>query len=249
MNLVIDIGNTKIKAAIFEKNILICSYSFGRVDDFKEAKHWPLYVNSIQKIILSNVTNIEIIQFLKDVFSSASILSVSASLKLPFRVDYETPHTLGSDRIAAAAAAIAEFPDQNVLVVDFGTCIKYNVIAQNTFIGGAISPGLQMRYNALNYYTGKLPLLYPFSIQEQPDLIAKNSEDNLHSGVVNGCLAELNYFIENIMAIYSGNLKILYTGGDAEFFYKLSKRKVFLRPYLILSGLNELLEYQKKSEI
>ncbi|GAB4209476.1 MAG: type III pantothenate kinase [Bacteroidia bacterium] len=243
MNLVIDIGNTRIKLAVFDHHSVVQSYALNNFTEFQNNVPWDKYTSSLKKIIISNVTNTQITAFLQDKMPHIPIVVVSANMRLPFQIDYATPHTLGADRIAAVAGAVAEFPNKNLLIVDFGTCIKYNICINRVFVGGAISPGVQMRYNALNYYTGKLPLL-KFNASQLPAVVGKNSFDNLHSGVINGCMAEVRFFIDFVRERYSDDPEIILTGGDAIFFENLLERKVFLRPYLILNGLNELLEYQ-----
>ncbi|RME15786.1 MAG: type III pantothenate kinase [Bacteroidetes bacterium] len=243
MNLVIDIGNTRIKLAFFKHHLMVQSYTLNDFTEFQTNVPWDRYIPLLKKIIISNVTNTEIAGFVQNKMPHVPIVEVSANMRLPFQIDYETPHTLGSDRIAAVAGAMAEFPKENLLIIDFGTCIKYNFSINGVFAGGAISPGVQMRYNALHHYTGKLPLL-KLDVLQLPVVIGKNSFDNLHSGVINGCIAEVRFFIDAARQKYSDGLKIILTGGDAIFFENLLERKVFLRPYLILNGLNELLEYQ-----
>lgn len=243
MNLVVDIGNTRIKSAVFDCHSIIQSYTLNNFAEFQNNVPWDKYRSLVKKIIISNVTNTEITAFLQDKMPHVPVVAVSANMRLPFQMDYETPYTLGPDRIASVVGAVAEFPNENLLIVDFGTCIKYNFCINRTFVGGAISPGVQMRYNALHHYTGKLPLL-KFDTLQLPAVVGKNSFDNLHSGVINGCMAEFKFFIDFARERYSDDLEIILTGGDAIFFENLLERKVFLRPYLILNGLNELLEYQ-----
>lgn len=242
MNLVVDIGNTRVKSALFKQKNLNHLFVFDTVKDFQNNFEKLLQQHPVKQIIVSNVANTELDTFLKSKFTK--VFTVSVNLKLPFLIEYETPHLLGQDRIAAVAGALSEFSG-NLLIIDFGTCIKYNVVIDKTFKGGAISPGLQMRYNALHHFTGKLPLLNFTETNKLPDIVGKNTFENLHSGVINGCIAEVNYFIDEIEKKFGEEFKIIATGGNANFFEKLLKRKVFLRPYLILNGLNEILDYQQ----
>lgn len=242
MNLVIDIGNTRIKVGVFNHSVLQHFFHFQSIEELVNNASLKEILPSVKAIIISNVASPSINEFITTHTSVETIYVVSNQLPLPFKIDYETPHTLGSDRLAAVAGAIKEFNHQDSLIIDFGTCIKYNLVINNTFQGGAISPGLNMRYKALHDYTEKLPLLAP--AYQNNLLIGKNTPYNLHSGVVNGCIAEIRFFIDQIMAIYP-DLKIVITGGDSIFFHEFIERKVFLRPFLILNGLNEILEYQK----
>ncbi len=244
MNLAVDIGNTRIKAALYEYHSLKQLFIFNSFQELQQDQEFSEKLNTITNIIISNVAQKELLSYLQNNIPQHAQLFILQlpKLQLPFTIDYLTPHTLGSDRIAAAAGGIAEFNNASILIIDAGTCIKYNLIHNKTFLGGAISPGLLMRYKALHYYTGQLPLLHP----ENPPfpILGKTTNENLHSGIVNGCLAEIHHYITYFEKIYP-ELKIILTGGDATFFEKLSERKVFLRPYLILDGLNTLLEYQK----
>lgn len=242
MNLVVDAGNTRIKLGFFENKNLLQHFVFNHIQEIDANEVLKKYFEKVKYVIVSNVTEVEIDIFFRKYLSNASILNFSTLKNFPLQIDYKTPHTLGQDRIACAAGAIKEFQDTNILVIDLGTCIKYNVINNKTFVGGAISPGLQMRYKALHHFTGKLPLL-DFNENISLHIIGKDTQENLHSGVINGCVAEINYFIDNITGD-ADNWVIVLTGGDALFFEKVIKRKVFLRPYLILNGLNEILEYQ-----
>ncbi len=244
MNLVVDIGNTRIKAALYEYLSLKQLFVFNSLQELQQDKEFSETLNTVTSCIISNVAQKELLSYLQNKISQHAHLFILQlpKFQLPFAIDYLTPHTLGSDRIAAAAGGISEFNNAAILIIDTGTCIKYNVIHNKTFLGGAISPGLLMRYKALHYYTGQLPLLHPEN--HLFPILGKNTNENLHAGVINGCLAEIHYFINYFEKIYP-ELKIILTGGDATFFEKLSERKVFLRPYLILDGLNTLLEYQK----
>ncbi len=246
MNLAIDIGNTRIKAGIFNHHTLLQDFTFLSIDELIENKELKNILPSVKSAIISNVADKVLVNYLKKIFFVRKIYELSIDLPLPFKIDYETPHTLGSDRLAAAAGAINEFTDENILVIDFGTCIKYNVVIDKTFCGGAISPGLEMRYKALNHYTNKLPLLQAKNSNiKNLFIVGKNTHDNLHTGVINGIIGELKFFIDKITSYYNNDLKILITGGDAIFFEPHIERKVFLRSSLILNGLNEILEYQQ----
>ncbi len=247
MNLVIDIGNTKVKTGLYEHNILRHFFIFDKVDDIFRSKEIKDVIRHIDAAIASNVSDAGLYDVIKNYFHYIPFYQVSATLKLPFKIDYESPPTLGSDRIASVAGALNEFSDTPILVIDFGTCIKYNFISQKIFLGGAIAPGLNMRFQSLHHYTEKLPFIeiQEKYLQKNITVIGKNTQDNLYSGVINGCLAEVRYFIDYAMNTYGHELKIVITGGNANFFEKLIERKVFLRPYLILNGLNDLLEYQK----
>src|SRR5690606_27467864 len=143
----------------FENKNLLQHFVFNHIQEIDANEVLKKYFEKVKYVIVSNVTEVEIDSFFRKYLFNASILNFSTLKNFPLQIDYKTPHTLGQDRIACAAGAIKEFQDANILVIDLGTCIKYNVINNKTFVGGAISPGLQMRYKALHHFTGKLPLL------------------------------------------------------------------------------------------
>jgi type III pantothenate kinase len=165
----------------------------------------------------------------------------SAETKIPLKNLYRSVSTLGSDRIAASVGAYFLQPDKNFLVIDAGTCIKYNFTnAQNEYLGGGISPGIQMRLISLHEHTSKLPLV---KLTEDPiDLIGENTEQSILSGVVNGVISEIDGIIDGYQNRFPGIL-VLLTGGDSEFLAKRLKNSIFAHQNLVLKGLNDILNY------
>jgi type III pantothenate kinase len=158
---------------------------------------------------------------------------------------YDSPETLGKDRLAAAVAGNHLFPNQNVLVIDAGTCIKYDFInAQAEYLGGAISPGLQMRFNALHIFTEKLPLI---ELTVFKTLIGKNTTDSLLSGVINGTLSEIDGIIDQYREIYP-EIQIVLSGGDAEYLVGKLKKGIFAVSNIVLQGLKIILDYNDKQK-
>ncbi|MEM9687646.1 MAG: type III pantothenate kinase, partial [Bacteroidota bacterium] len=194
MNLVIDIGNTAVKVAVFKEEDLVFQ---ERSDiDTLELRMMSLYKRySIQYAIVSNVSKLP--ETLMDALSRQYSLHIlTHNSKVPFKNCYATPETLGVDRIALASAASYQFPDKNVLIIDAGSCITYEFInAENNYLGGAISPGIQMRYKALHTFTGHLPLLQPDIFS---DVTGNTTASSIHSGILNGIINE----IEGIIAQY-----------------------------------------------
>jgi type III pantothenate kinase len=155
---------------------------------------------------------------------------------------YATPKTLGNDRIALVSAASKLYPSQNVLVIDVGTCITFDIInSENQYLGGAISPGLQMRYRALNTFTENLPLLEP---QEEVNLIGNTTMMSMHSGVIFGIISEIDGVISMYKSQYK-DLTIILTGGDSVFLCKRLKNSIFANSNFLLEGLNYILEFNK----
>jgi len=199
----------------------------------------------LNQAILSSVKSVdnEILQFLSGNFDL--FIELDHLTELPIENLYETPETLGKDRLAAAVGANELFPDQNLLVIDAGTAITYDLVSEkNQFLGGNISPGLQMRFNALNHFTGKLPLV-SYSDEFQP--IGKNTTEAIRAGVQNGILFEIDRTIDLFNRNYQ-NLQIVMTGGDSIFFDKKLNYSIFVHFNITLIGLNRILEHNAKKK-
>lgn len=239
MNLVIDIGNTLIKYAVFQNRKLIydqTSESGLFLSIIKELfEKYP----RINKAILSSVGKLDRKE--RDVvalFCKVHVLTNTS--KVPFRNSYATPQTLGVDRLALAAAAYYQNPRGNTLVIDAGTCITYDMVNNaGEYVGGAISPGVQMRYKAMHNQTAGLPLLGP---DELLDFIGNSTESCMHSGVINGVTQEVDGVIDQYQSRFQ-DLTVILTGGDSHFFAKRLKNTIFANSKFLLEGLNGLLEY------
>jgi type III pantothenate kinase len=241
MNLAIDIGNNYTKLAVFDNSELIWSnaYKTFRLVDLKDLySKYP-----IKKVILSDVSG-DIPKTEAYIKEHSQYLKVEADTPLPVTNRYKTPKTLGRDRIAAVVGAKALYPDDAILVIDAGTCITYELVtAANEYLGGGISPGLQIRFQALEKYTGKLPLLKKDDIDY---LIGTNTEESILSGVINGAAAEINGIIDRYKEVYPG-MRVLMTGGDGKFFESYMKSDIFVVPNLVLYGLHKILLYNVPS--
>jgi type III pantothenate kinase len=159
---------------------------------------------------------------------------------MPFINSYATPKTLGVDRIALVSASVDQFPDNNVLIIDAGTCITYDFITdENVYLGGAISPGIRLRYKALNNLTANLPLL---ETNQPKSIIGDSTEESIHSGVVNGVIKEIDGLIEYYKENHQ-DLTVILTGGDANFLSNQLKNSIFANSNFLLEGLNFLLDY------
>ena len=243
MNLVIDVGNTWMKAAVFDEGQLIHNIRF-KIDDFEQnINSITNEFQDISKCLVSSVANItsQQLTMLRDYYS-VSILS--ADCKLPFTNTYKTPETLGVDRIALVSAACNSYPGQNVLVIDAGTCITYDFLDDKAiYHGGAISPGIRLRYRALNAFTAKLPLLET----QLPEIIeGKSTAESINVGVVLGVLKEIEGFIEAYQLKYK-DLTVILTGGDVKILSDQLKNTIFANSNFLLEGLNYLLNYNSKT--
>ncbi len=171
-------------------------------------------------------------------FPNAHIVSHTSSL--PIRILYDTPHTLGIDRITAAIGALSHYPNRNCLIVDMGTCNTIDVLnADKEFLGGNISPGWSMRLQAMDEMTSKLPLGEMITHER---LIGKSTQMALENGAFYGMLFELEGYI-NALTTQFNEPVIVFTGGAANHFAEFIKTEIFVHPFLILDGLNHLNEH------
>ncbi len=165
---------------------------------------------------------------------------LNSNTPVPITVSYQTPETLGNDRLANAVAVSQQFPQQPALAIDMGTCIKYDfVTANNEYLGGAIAPGFAMRLKALHTFTDKLPLIEEKKIDA---LIGDSTKTSMQSGVYNGIVAEINGIIEKYAEQYP-EVQVVLTGGDVKFFDKAVKNTIFADSFLTPKGLNAILQH------
>lgn len=235
MNLIVDVGNTRTKIAYFKNNKLKEVVTASHKETNKTISSM-LSNNLINNVIISSVghdTIVDIRLFKK----IKNVIDLNNTTKVPFKNHYKTPKTLGVDRIALATAASEQFPKKNVLIIDAGTCITYDFLnKKNEYKGGAISPGIGIRFKALHDYTANLPLLEI----DKFTLIGKNTEESIKSGVLNGILQEIDGIIAQYKEKYS-NLTIVLTGGNGNFLAKKLKSTIFANPNFLLEGLNSIL--------
>lgn len=238
MNLCLDIGNTRLKAALFNENEELVYHSVFA--PFMQENLEQIFADHhITNAILSSVANhgAFINSFLE---KRTFFVCLTHKTPLPITNTYATPKTLGRDRLAVVVGGKGIFPSDDILAIDAGTCITYDFIDQkNVYHGGSISLGLQMRFRALQHFTDKLPLVTKTTDCE---LVGKTTETAIMSGVMQGTAAEMNGIIEQYQQKYP-KIKVLLTGGDANFFETNIKSKIFVRPNLVLEGLNKILNY------
>ena len=236
MNLVLDVGNSLLKIALFEKSELIQKFKFS--ENYKKNIEDIISNYKVTHSIISNVGRIDdsIINILKE---STNLLLVSNQLKIPFKNLYKSKNTLGQDRLALVSAAAFNFPNENVLIVDVGSCITYDFKNNNNeYLGGGISPGISMRFKSLNTFTSNLPLIDFDNIHK---LIGNNTTNSINSGVINGTISEINGIIQQYCEEFK-NIRIILTGGDSNFLLKRIKNSIFADQNFLLVGLNKLLE-------
>jgi type III pantothenate kinase len=236
MNLVLDLGNTALKWAIFDDKNLIFRGKLDYSNVVYEFPEWSKY--DIKQVAVS--TEIEIQNQLKKIFETFdSVLFINQNVSLPIKNSYQTPDSLGMDRLVNAVAARYLSNKQETLVVDCGTCLKIDLSTiENGFVGGSISPGITMRYEALHNFTHKLPLLKPMNFNK---LTGVSTNDSIHNGVICGINNEILGSIENYKREFP-DIHIIITGGDLSFLEKITEKKaIFAEPDLTLIGINLIL--------
>jgi len=239
MLLAIDVGNTQIKSAVFEQNTLLQKEIVAYSDWENEVKNTLKNFPEIKNIVIASVGKLKNEDF-SNLLPDVKVHFITNESKFPFQNLYSTPNTLGIDRMVLATGAVLQFPNKNRLVIDAGTCITYDFIDENNnYLGGAISPGIRLRYESLHNYTAKLPLL----IKENPEnLIGDSTNQSIHSGVINGVTMEIDGFINSNLD-KNDNFIIILTGGDSDFLAKRLKNTIFANPNFLLESLNQTFQY------
>lgn len=236
MKLIIDIGNTSTKlalsaGAIIMKKTRISSPDPALIDRFTDNQ-------SLEGAIVSSVS-----------YDPSGLIShLSARCKkvhrltwqshYPFGIDYETPETLGVDRLAAAAGAMVNHPQSDLLVIDAGSALTIDQVAGGKYMGGCISPGMSMRFRALHEFTGQLPLVTPGKNFSLP---GRSTRDAITGGVIMGMVYEINEYIRTFEEKHKNPVTLI-TGGDSEIIFSLTERKMLLSPDLVTQGLIYLLD-------
>ena len=245
MNLVLDLGNTSGKVAVCEGNDVLELETYERVTS-REIAYFHTRYPGLRGAIISSVINDsrEMIDYLCNLYPTC--IELDHLTPLPLINQYLTPESLGYDRIAAAVGAHTIFPGITVLVIDAGTAITYDIVTgSGEFLGGNISPGLDIRFRALHKYTSRLPHL------ERPGgktaMLGTTTREAMESGVVHGILFEMNGFIDAFMEEYP-ELKVVLTGGDSNYFEAKLKYSIFVDQNLNLIGLNRILDHNAKDQ-
>ena len=239
MHLILDIGNTNVKYHLFDQEDCVLSATIDSIElvsgqilvDFPALSH----------AIFSDVRGIMTKEKLQHIFPQLQVADVK-SLRFPYISHYTTPATLGDDRIALVAAATKKYPQQNCLIIDAGTCLTYDFLNQKgAYLGGTISPGLEMRFKSLKHFTGRLPLVLP---QTSFSLYGNSTETAINNGVMAGIIYEIEGQINAYQKKYP-SLTVILTGGDALNLSKSVKNTIFAEPNFLAEGMNYLLDYNK----
>jgi type III pantothenate kinase len=237
MSLCIDLGNTRAKCAVYNKDTLVGYHRCADLD-FVLLKEWKKEY-SLNQAIISTTRNLEneVIEHLGFLFN---LIILDHQTPIPISNLYETPESLGKDRLAAAVGSTTLFPNENIIFIDAGTCLTYNFVDhQGRYHGGNISPGVHMRLEAMHRFTDKLPMV---DVAYHKDLLGKNTVKAMQNGAVRAAIYEITAFIDSISKKY-GVCRVVITGGDAKLFAKHLNFKIFAHPNLVLFGLNKILMF------
>lgn len=245
MNLAIDIGNTRTKLGLFDGNRLV-EQAIWTAWTLEELVSYGNQAG-VDRVILASVAlpDPETRRNLADVFPV--VLELTHETPLPFRNSYRTPETLGRDRIAAVAGAQALFPGQNCMVIDCGTCIKYDLLeGGDTYAGGNIAPGAAMRIRAMHTFTARLPQV---PVVMPAETVGYSTETALQNGALRGAALEILGFVQLFGKAFE-SLQVILTGGDAAFFEPhLPVPRLHIEPHLVLHGLNHILQYNDNQNL
>ena len=238
MKLVVDFGNSFVKAGVFDKDDIVLEKVYNTFGINELTSLFENYTE-INKSIISSVVHHDksVDDFLEE---NTTYFKLTHQTKVPITINYKTKDTLGLDRLCAAVAGNHLYPGNNVLIIVTGTCITYNLVnSKNEFLGGGISPGYDMRIKAMNHYTHKLPLVEK---SDTTELIGITTENSLQSGAYYGMLSEIDGIILRYTSAFK-NLKLILSGGDAKYFDKKLKNNIFAVPNIVLRGLNKILDF------
>lgn len=243
MNLIVDIGNSLVKLAVFEKGGLVAQRSarYPSASDFEALLQGRRAGRAIVESTRGDADEIvELVRGYAD-----RVLEFTPQTPVPIGNAYRTPETLGRDRLAAAVGATVLYPGRNVLIVDFGTAVTIDLVtADGTFRGGCISPGMRMRFRALHDYTARLPLC---SATEREELLGGSTDEAIRQGVMNSIAFEIEGYMTR-MREKIDDLCVIFTGGDAKYFAKRIKNTIFANRNLVFCGLDRILEYNASEE-
>ena len=237
MNLIFDFGNSFTKYFFVQNNMVVERGSFVS----RNFDQNILSINSkgkIDKLIYSSVID-DKGEELSDIFKSSKIISLKdENLKLPFSTQYKD-ETLGEDRVALVSAGLNLYPDKDLLIIDIGTCITYDLVSSNKeYIGGSISPGFRLRYSSLHDYTSRLPKL---NFTPTESIIGESTDEHIHTGIYNGVIGEINYNIERHRDELP-NIETIISGGGANFLLNKIKNVIFADQDFLAHGLNHILQ-------
>ena len=237
MNLILDFGNTYKKMAVMSGGeiVYLTAQTHIGLEEIVEIEAKFDIKNAVLSSVVGGTETIE--QYLN---GKHKFLKISEETKIPIQNAYKSKNTLGSDRLACAVAAYELFPNENVLILQLGTCLTSDFITkEGVYLGGSISSGMKMRFQALHHFSDKLPLI---NYQNFHSVLGKSTEESILAGVICGIIAECNYIIDCYKERYD-SVKIILTGGDAKTFENTIKNEIFALDNFVIHGLNAILRY------
>ena len=243
MNLVVDIGNTLIKVAVVERDEVVYmqqAESIEEVDLVTLCERFP----SLRRAIVASTAfpTADVAVVLRE--KGFDVLEMTSLTPVPIGNTYQSPETLGVDRLAAAVAAVEVMGCRDCLVVDFGTAITIDLVEDGIYRGGNISPGVRTRFRALHDYTGRLPECVPTDEKLE---YGSTTRQAIEQGVMQGITYEIDGYISHFSA-QNVKISLIFTGGDAKYFVKRIKNAIFANCELVICGLNRILEYNASIE-
>jgi type III pantothenate kinase len=236
-NLIVDEGNTLCKIAVLDKSEVLCEWSDKEFDMAKVAE--SIVACDVESAVVTSTRGgaEKICEQLRSKINR--VLHFSSQTEVPIGVDYSSRQTLGADRIAVAVGVVCGMGVENALIVDMGSAITFDIVENGVFKGGNISPGVAMRFRALNEFTAALPLC---SATEPNGEFGKSTTEAIEQGVMQGVLHEIEGYVERVSA-EKVKKSIIFCGGDAESFVNRIKSAIFAPRKLMFTGLNEILKY------
>ncbi len=244
MNLVVDVGNTNIKMALFDQNLLTRKMQVLSADLIEFERYFRKFAPYCKRVILSVVGDGEGV---RDIINRLfpKFVEFTKTTETPLINDYQSPETLGSDRLAACVGAASLYDQSNILVFDAGSCLTWDFVEDGKkYKGGGISPGIDMRYRALHTFTKRLPLI---SDKSDPILFGRTTQESIIAGVTGGILAEVEGIINRFKDVFP-DVQVVFTGGDTNYFDKKLKINIFAHPNLVLLGLNIILDFNAEQK-
>ena len=240
MELVIDVGNTRVKTAVFINNGI---HKVFRTESPFDELYELVRDFDIRSVIISSVrsNDDEVAEYWRKI---APTLVLDDDLPIPVKNAYKTPETLGNDRIAAVIGARFLHPEGHVLAIDAGTCITYDILTEdNVYLGGNIAPGATLRFRAMDEFTSALPLVDTYDFVE---VYGQSTEESMASGVMSGFVAEIDGMIDRYEQAFPG-VKTVVCGGEARYFVNHLKKKIFANQNLVLLGLHKILKFNEQN--
>ena len=237
--LCLDFGNTRQKAAIFYKDVIIEEFYLADIN-VQTIEDVLLKYKPHRSILSSVIHHDEVLERL--LTDKTNFHKITQTTRIPFTIPVNKKETIGTDRLALMAAAVYYFPSKNNLVIALGSCITYNFVNQyNQFLGGSISPGMDMRFRSMHEYTAKLPLLQHNYTDNVIPLVGYDTRTNLLSGVIIGMCCEIDGIISKYAERYT-NFNVVLTGGNSAYFASQLKYKIFADSNFLFKGLYVLSE-------